>query len=132
MRSDTNPVEQMTEFVDYLLELFEDYGGVHAKRMFGGHGIYRHGVMFGLVADDTLYLKADERNRPDFEARQLAPFKYEKRGKIVSLSYFMVPEAALDSAAELHSWADGAYQAARRADRKKPRTKHPRVEQSHG
>ena len=30
--------------------------------MFGGGGVYHDGVMFGLVASDTLYLKVDETN----------------------------------------------------------------------
>jgi len=28
--------------------------------MFGGYGIYHDGLMFGLVENDILYLKADE------------------------------------------------------------------------
>ncbi len=34
------------------------FGPVAVKRMFGGAGIYRDGLMFALVADDVLYLKA--------------------------------------------------------------------------
>lgn len=38
-------------FVAHLLELLEPFEGVAAKRMFGGYGIFRDGIMFGLVAD---------------------------------------------------------------------------------
>jgi DNA transformation protein and related proteins len=48
------------EFVDYVLEQLSPLGGVRAKRMFGGHGVYLEGLFFALVADDTLYLKALE------------------------------------------------------------------------
>jgi DNA transformation protein len=49
----------VSEFVDYLHEVFGRFGPIHVRRMFGGYGIYHDGIMFGLVADDTLYLKAD-------------------------------------------------------------------------
>jgi DNA transformation protein len=45
-----------SEFVEYLLELLEPFGGVKVRAMFGGFGIFRRDLMFGLVADDTLYL----------------------------------------------------------------------------
>ena len=35
--------------------------------------------MFGLVADETLYLKADDANRSDFEERGLQRFVYYKQ-----------------------------------------------------
>jgi len=44
-------------FITHLLELLEEFPDVTAKRMFGGHGIFRDGLMFGLVADSMLYLK---------------------------------------------------------------------------
>ncbi len=47
------------EFIAYLLELLEPLGSVKAKAMFGGFGIYRDDLMFGLVSKDTFYLKVD-------------------------------------------------------------------------
>lgn len=52
----------MSEFTQYLQEVFELFGPISARKMFGGYGIYHQGLMFGLVADDTLYLKADAEN----------------------------------------------------------------------
>ncbi len=42
------------DFRDYLLDQLAPMGGIEAKRMFGGGGLYRDGAMFGLVADDVL------------------------------------------------------------------------------
>ena len=53
----------MSEFVEYLNEVFAEFGAIQSKKMFGGYGIYHDGVMFALVSDDTLYLKADETTR---------------------------------------------------------------------
>ena len=59
-------------FQELLVELFEPVGGVTFRRMFGGLGIFRQGLMFALVADDTLYLKADETLPYGFVVRVLA------------------------------------------------------------
>jgi TfoX/Sxy family transcriptional regulator of competence genes len=56
-------------FRDYLVDQLEPFGLVAAKRMFGGGGLFRDGTMFALIADDVLYLKADEQNQADFKDR---------------------------------------------------------------
>ena len=60
-----------SEFVDYLLDLLKPLGGVSARRIFGGYGIFRDGLMFGLVADDQLFIKVDDVCRQDFESLEL-------------------------------------------------------------
>ena len=55
-------------FHDLLVDLFETVGKVGFRKMFGGLGVFRHGLMFALVADDTLYLKADETSAIAFKA----------------------------------------------------------------
>jgi DNA transformation protein len=52
----------MSELIAYLPEVFELFGPVTIRKMFGGYGVYHDGLMFALVADDTLYLKADDEN----------------------------------------------------------------------
>jgi DNA transformation protein len=103
------------EYKNHLLDLLQPLGPVQAKRMFGGGGLYLDGTMFGLVADDVLYLKADDENRAEFEAIGAPPFTYERRGKTLALSYFQAPEDALDDPDELLTWARSAWGAARRA-----------------
>jgi DNA transformation protein len=111
------------EFIIFLLELLEPLGSVEAKSMFGGFGIYRQGLMFGLVSEDTLYLKADEVNRREFDGKGLPRFTYKRRGKTLSMSYYKAPPEAMDSAETLCGWAQKAYDAAVRAARKKPKKK---------
>jgi len=107
----------VSEFVDYLKEVFEQFGPVHARRMFGGYGIYHDGVMFGLVADDTLYLKADETTAEYFELRGLGQFEYDKGDKIVRMSYYLAPEEIFDNPEDAALWARRAYEVAFRAKR---------------
>ena len=105
----------MSEFVEYLREVFAEFWPVQTRRMFGGHGIFYDGLMIGLVADETLYLKTDVKSVAEFEARNLAQFTYQKGGKPVGMSYYLAPEDALEDPNELKHWAELAYAAARRA-----------------
>jgi len=42
------------EFLEYVLDLLSAWGGVTARKMFGGAGLYRDEKMFGLIADDVV------------------------------------------------------------------------------
>lgn len=110
----------MNEFIDYLKELFESFGPVQVRKMFGGYGVYYDGIMFALVEDDTLYLKADDSSAADYESRGLARFEYIRAGKTVKLSYYQAPEEILDNPDDAADWARRAYAAAVRA---KPRAR---------
>jgi len=46
-------------FLAWLDELFEGFGPITTRAMFGGHGVYHAGKILGIVIDDALYLKAD-------------------------------------------------------------------------
>ena len=112
----------MNDFIPHVLELLAPLKDVRSRKMFGGYGIYRKDVMFGLVADDVLYFKADHQTIPDFEELGLAPFLYEKKGKPVSMSYYQVPDDTLDSSQDLCAWAQKAYTVALRAKKDKTKT----------
>ncbi|RCV89518.1 TfoX/Sxy family protein [Billgrantia montanilacus] len=105
----------MSEYTDYLQDVFAQFGPVSARGMFGGYGLYHQGLMFALVADDTLYLKADAGNVGDFEREGLEPFLYLKGGREVRMSYYRAPEAIFEDHELAAEWAGGAFQAALRA-----------------
>jgi DNA transformation protein len=107
---------------DDIRELFRDFGPVEVRRMFGGAGIYADGMMFGLVADGVIYLKADEQNVAAFEAEKLPPFTYAtKDGKRGVMSYRRMPDRLYDDPDELAAWAREALAAARRGRVRKTR-----------
>lgn len=103
------------EFASYAVDLMQSIGPVRAKRMFGGHGIFLDGLMFALIADNTLYLKVDKESEDKFKAKGLEAFTYNKKGKIYSMSYYQAPEETLESPEEMIIWANMAYGAALRA-----------------
>ncbi len=102
----------MSDYVEYLKEVFRAFGSIQPRRMFGGYGIFYKGLMFGLVADDSLYLKVDETIASFFTDRELEQFSYEKQGKAFKMSYFMAPEEIFDDPEEAKIWADRSYAAA--------------------
>lgn len=108
-----------SEFVDNLHEVFALFGPISARRMFGGYGIYHDGLMFALVADDVLYLKADPVAKAAFVDLGLPPFEYMKNGKSTKMSYHLAPEEIYDDPEAARDWAKLAYGAALRAARAK-------------
>ena len=110
----------MSEFVDNLQEVFAEFGAVRSRRMFGGYGIYHDDLMFALVADDELYLKADAQSREHFVAQGLEPFEYIKQGKPMQMSYYRAPEEIFDDPALAREWAVLAFEAALRGKAKQP------------
>jgi DNA transformation protein and related proteins len=107
------------EFIEYVMELFGPFGTVGARRMFGGHGVYLDGLMFAIVSEDTLYLKADEMNRVEFEQAGCEIFGYARKGKRATLNFFRAPEDAMESPELMLPWARTAYAAALRTNAKK-------------
>jgi DNA transformation protein and related proteins len=100
----------------YIVDLFVAFGPVVVRRMFGGGGIYAEGLMFALVADGVIYLKADAQTIPAFEKEGLRPFTYAAKGrKQISLSYWRMPDRLYDDADELARWARKAVMAAQRS-----------------
>jgi len=106
-----------TQFADHIVGLLQEIGPVEAKSMFGGHGIFLDGLMFGLVTDQELYLKVDDENRSEFKKRDLGPFVYEGKNRPITLSYNLAPPEAIDNAGLLAEWGRSAYAAAERATR---------------
>lgn len=111
------------EFKDYLHDLFDPVGPVTVRNMFGGAGVFRDSLMFGLIADEVLFLKVDKENQPDFEAAGSEPFTYEGKGKPVRMSYWECPADVMEDPEAFGDWARKAYDAALRADRKKGKKK---------
>jgi DNA transformation protein len=107
------------DYLQFILEQLQPLGGVTHSRMFGGVGLRRHELFFGLIAEDGLYLKVDAVNRPDFEAAGCEPFR--PFGGDKPMSYWSAPLEALEDPDLLADWARKALGAAARAKAPKPR-----------
>jgi DNA transformation protein len=103
------------EFLAHVLELLAPLPGVTARRMFGGYGLYCGGVFFGILLDNTLYLKADDSNRGDFERAGGEIFSYTRAGKRATLNFYRAPEETMDTPRLMLPWARSAVAAGLRA-----------------
>lgn len=107
------------DLIAHLQDLSAGFAALQARRMFGGHGVYREGTMIGLLSEETVYLKTDEQTRPRFEAAGCRPFLYTRRGETVPTSYWTVPEEAMESPQDMRPWLALAWEAALRKGVKK-------------
>jgi DNA transformation protein len=110
-------------FAEFLREQLAPLGRVTMRRMFGKTGVFCDGLMFGMVTTDTLYFRVDDHNQAIFkEAASVPPLNYEKKGRIIDLSFWRAPDRLLDEPEELVTWAQAALAAARRIAAKRTRT----------
>lgn len=110
-------------FAEFLREQLAPLGRITMRRMFGKTGVFCDGVMLGMVADNTLYVRVDDQNRETFkEAATSPPLNYAKRGAIIDLAFWRVPEPLFDEPDELLAWTRAALAAAHRvaAQRARP------------
>lgn len=112
------------EFVAYVQELMAGWAAVSARKMFGGYGLYREGVMFALIVEDEFFFKTDTSNVAQFAKEDSHPFTYKSKTRTVQMSYWSAPPACLESPPEMGVWCQIAYAAALRAQAAKPK---PRI-----
>ncbi len=115
-------------FVAHALDLVALLGAVQARAMFGGHGLYAGGVMFGLLDDGELFLKTDAETRERFVAARCRQWTYvNKKVRMENTGYFRPPDDAHEDPEAMLPWARLALEAAVRARAaKQVRKKKPR------
>lgn len=118
-------------FHDFVRELFAGMGPIQVKRMFGGAGVYADGVMFALLADDAIYLKADQALKDELREEGSGPFVWTpgtglRAGEQIEMGYWRLPDAALDDPETAAAWGKKALAVARDAARAKRKAKPKR------
>ena len=91
-------------FHDYIVYgLLASNPGITSRAMFSGWGLYKNGLIFGIIVGETLYCKFNKHSRKIFEKLESAPFTYQrKNGKTISMSYWSVPEELRDDRKRLY------------------------------
>jgi DNA transformation protein len=112
-------------FRTYLLEQLGQIRPITTRPMFGGLTFFAEGRAFALVADEVLYFKVDDSNRPDFIAAGMGPFlPFGDPDK--PMQYYQLPEEVLEDSDELAVWmAKAIAVAARVKSKSKPKAKAP-------
>ena len=115
------------DYRDFILDQLSLVEEIMPRAMFGGLGLFKGGVMFGILTRmDRFYLKVDDINQPDYEVLGAEPFR-PHQGSEKTMAYFEVPVEILDDPEGLAIWVDKAWEAARRnAAKKVPRNRTSR------
>ena len=111
------------EYLEFVRDQLDGLGEITVKRMFGGAGLYHDGVFFAIIADDVLYFKVDDSNRPEYEAVEMGPFR--PFGGESVMQYYQVPVDVLEDPDMLKEWAETAAAVATGASSAKRSRKRP-------
>ncbi|MGA1342540.1 MAG: TfoX/Sxy family protein [Hyphomonas sp.] len=102
-------------FYEYVAEILAPIGPVSIRRLFGGAGVFQDGLMFALLAADTIYLKTDAALRADLILEGSEPFIWTRpgTGEEIDMGYVSLPSSAMDDPEEASAWARRALAVAR-------------------
>jgi DNA transformation protein len=92
-------------FKEFVLDQLRALPDVHARAMFGAHGLYQDDHFFGILDEGRLFFKTDAQSQADYMARGMGPFTYEMKGREMTMGYHEVPPDVLENAPELVAWA---------------------------
>lgn len=114
-------MERYSEYLNYIMECMAFIRDLRVRGMFGGYGLYQNDLIFSIVVNDVLYLKADAAIEHEFSSRGLQPFSYTAQTKSVTMQYFEAPPDVFEQPEVMQEWTQKALGAALRA--KKPPNK---------
>ncbi len=100
------------------MDLLADVPGITSRTMFGGWGIYKNRMFFGLISDGALYFKVGNGNRAEYEKMGSEPFAYYSERKNITLSYWLVPEEILENRDVLSEWVENAVTEAQKTKKR--------------
>src|SRR5690242_16436689 len=104
-------------YTGYAEELMAGFGKIELKRMFGGAMVLRNGVGFGILDDDTFFIKADVAFGAELKKQGARPWSYsvKKDGTVRDIAYWSLPAAAADDADEASALAKRSFEIAKKA-----------------
>ena len=108
-------------FRTFVLEQLGQVRPITTRPMFGGLTFFAGGRAFALAADDVLYFKVDDSNRPDFVAAGMGPF-LPFGDPARPMQYYELPAEVLEDPEELGRWMAKAIAVAARV-KPKPKRK---------
>ena len=101
-----------SEYLQFIMQKLEPLGYVTSRAMFGGYGIFHEGVIFALIAGNTLYFKVNNSNRAMYELAGSKPFPH-------GISYWEAPAELLEEDNRLYEWANISIEIAHQLSLKK-------------
>ena len=93
-------------FKDFVLDQLSDLRGLSCRAMFGGHGLYRGEVFFGIIHKGRLYFKTNDATRATYVRNSMKPFR--PNAKQTLKTYYEVPVDVIEDGEQLTTWAGRA------------------------
>lgn len=93
-------------YLEYVKEQMSLIGEIESKKMFGGMGFFKDGIMFGMIGGGVLRYRVDEENQADYEAKGMEPYRTKPNTK--GMPYWEVPVEVLEDRDELKVWTEKA------------------------
>ena len=93
-------------FKDFVLDQLRELDDVEARRMFGGHGLYKDETFFGILHKGKLYFKVDESTIGEYRKRKMKPFRPNAKQSLKT--YYQVPVEIIEDGDRLCEWAEAA------------------------
>lgn len=113
-------ITQSKKRILQCMELFASLGNIRPRSQFGGYSLSANRVMFALVSDGELYLRASHETEQYFCEQGMERLIYRKRGMAVLLRYFKVNKAQWEKPIALRRMAMLSLQGMQRdIDRRK-------------
>lgn len=98
--------KKLPEFMEYFFhDCLRNEPSFSYKTMFWWYGIYKNAKIFAIyVGPGEVYFKVWDNNRQDYLDLWSSCFKYQKQGKTMELSYYLLPEELFENYDELMIW----------------------------
>ena len=97
------------EYLKFIRDQLAHWRPIMTKPMFGCTGLYAEGLMFGIIANEIIFLKVDQTNIDNYIKADSEPLKVFKNNTIVP-SFYNVPITILEDHNQLMLWAEEALQ----------------------
>lgn len=95
-------------------ECLSPLGDISYRSLFGGYSLTIENVVFAMVSEGELYLRACEQTEVYFVNRAATQLLYNKRGRTIELNYFRVDEGLWNDQETLLKLSTDALFSARR------------------
>lgn len=83
-------------FKEVLEDILSFDQSLFFKKMFGGYGLYKNGLMVGIVDEETMFLRVKKEDFVLEKSKGCLPFSYESRGKTIELLYIKIEDEELE------------------------------------
>lgn len=92
------------DYKNYILDQLRLVDDIRVRHMFGGYGLYRSNLFFGIISGDSLFFKTNDNTRDKYIKLASGPFKASE--KQILKNYYEVPAEIVENIESLREWVE--------------------------